>query len=134
MSELYYVLCRSAISYSSNGRGLFVSTLDSRHRLFPRYQQEKIEGSSSLPLSVVEQATLKEYRGHTNKRFALCTRTFRLQGNREILVSGSEKGQVCMWDVATAQLLISFLAHHGTLCSVPSPFYHHLLFVCWHLQ
>lgn len=122
------------MAYSDDGRYIIVSTLDSTHRIFPRFLEPNEEQR--------EAALLRTFKGHSNKKYSIPT--FLLPSfikQRHYLVSGSDKGQVrvarsqveCfgtaavfdqsveqihVWDWQSNDLLLSFPAHRGPVHSI----------------
>jgi WD40 repeat protein len=101
----------SSLHYSDDEKYLLVSTLDSTHRLFPRFLESSERRRDS--------SVLRSYKGHVNKRYALPTAilaSFSLQ--RRCILSGCDKGKLHIWDLNSGELLLSFPAHQGAVHAI----------------
>ena len=92
--------------YSPNHQFLLTSTLDSTHRLFPRYHPGGEFTASSC---------VKTYQGHVHEKFSVASAFVSLSGELDCVMSGSENGRLLLWDVQTATILHNLEAHKGKL-------------------
>jgi len=101
----------SSARYSPNGDFILVSTLDGHISLYPSQ-------ASAAPPRVSGDAhntgagAVKRYAGHINSRFSLQAAFFSgLPGagagvsDQQLLLQGSEDGQLCVWDVDSMEML-----------------------------
>lgn len=112
--------------YSPNGRYLLLSALDGRLRLWDYVAGKK----------------MKTYSGHMNGRFCVAASFLApapapqlgaasgasaAAAGRQYVVSGSEDGRVCVWDVASRALVSSWVAHDSVLLAVDAHPSKHLI-------
>ncbi|KAI6250032.1 WD repeat-containing protein 5 [Erysiphe necator] len=89
------------VCFSPNGRYILAWTLDSCIRLW----------------DYVLGTCLKTYQGHTNKKYSLGG-TFGVSGTESFIISGSEDGNIFLWDVKSKTVMQRLLAHDGVVCWV----------------
>jgi COMPASS component SWD3 len=99
----------SAVKFSPNGKYILAWTLDSCIRLW-----NYIEGKGKC---------VKTYQGHVNGEYSLSgafgTYDDDEKGNQYAFVaSGSEEGEVVLWDVSSKNVLQRLEGHEGTVLSV----------------
>lgn len=97
---------------------MLASILDSTHRLYPRNFAE-----SGLPsdkqLDVLSYPShIKQYTGHQMTKFTSPTRLVNIWGNRYSVLSGSEDGNLFLWDANTQNVEIKGAAHEGVILGV----------------
>ncbi|POS85764.1 hypothetical protein EPUL_002184 [Erysiphe pulchra] len=89
------------VCFSPNGRYILAWTLDSCIRLW----------------DYVSGTCLRTYQGHENRKYSLGG-TFGVSGKESFIVSGSEDGNIVLWDVKTKAIVQRLLAHDGVVCWV----------------
>lgn len=89
------------VCFSPNGRYILAWTLDSCIRLW----------------DYVLGTCLRTYQGHENKKYSLGG-TFGVSGKESFIVSGSEDGNIVLWDVKTKAVVQRLLAHDDVVCWV----------------
>ena len=94
------------VRFSPNGRFVLAWTLDGCVRLW-RY----IEGNGDC---------VKTYQGHVNREYNLsgAMGSYGPRGSEAFVVSGSEDGDVVVWDVSTKEILWRGRGHRATVLSV----------------
>jgi COMPASS component SWD3 len=99
----------TCVRFSPNGKYILAWTLDSCIRLW-----NYIEGKGKC---------VKTYQGHTNKKYSL-SGAFGTYGSQKaehrfaFIASGSEEGNVLLWDVSSKNLLQKLEGHSDTVLSV----------------
>jgi COMPASS component SWD3 len=98
----------SSVKFSPNGKYVLAWTLDSCVRLW-----DYIEGKGKC---------VKTYQGHVNKQYSL-SGAFGTYGEDPahqyaFVASGSEEGEVVLWDVSSKNVLQRLEAHEGAVLSV----------------
>lgn len=97
----------TSVRFSPNGKFVLAWTLDSYIRLW----------------NYVEGRCVKTYQGHTNLKYSL-SGAFGTYGGgdrgekRAFVVSGSEDGGVCWWDVQSKEILQMEETHEGVVLGV----------------
>lgn len=90
-----------SVQFSPNGKYLLVGTFGGRLRLW-NYAQCK---------------ALKSYRGHTNERYCVHA-TFCVHNGDAVIVSGSEDGNVLLWDLQTKTVAYRLAGHANAVVAV----------------
>jgi COMPASS component SWD3 len=90
----------SSLVFAPNGRFILISTLDDAARLW----------------SVTPGKVAKTYQGHRNKDHFVFS-TFSVGRNR-LVVSGSEDGHVCVYDLQTQSMVAKLRAHNDLVAAV----------------
>ena len=92
-------LDRSYVKFTPNGKYLLAAYLDSTLRLWNHEQSRCV----------------RRYTGHTADKYSAACAFFLGAGDgRKRVVSGSEDGRVCVWDVDTQEMLPSSWQAHST--------------------
>jgi COMPASS component SWD3 len=87
-----------SVQFSPNGKFLLAWTLDGCIRLW----------------DYVEGLCKKTYQGHENKKYSIGG-AFGVCGNEAFIVSGSENGDIVIWDVKSKNILQKVGAHTGVV-------------------
>ena len=93
----------SHVSFSPNSQFILASSLNSEIKLW----------------SYATGKALREFRGHGNVKYSLATQFLSWpmrasQGApKEYVLSGTEDGKLCGWDLQTARIAFSIPVHHG---------------------
>lgn len=90
--------CRSYAKFTPNSQYVLIGTLDDKTRLWD-YRKERV---------------LKNYEGGLNKKYSLSP-MFVKKDNMSYLVSGSEDGFLCIWDVQSTKLVNKVKLHNGAM-------------------
>ena len=95
----------TSVRFSPNGKFVLAWTLDSCVRLW----------------NYVEGRCVKTYQGHRNERFSL-SGTFGVYGGggQAYVASGSEDGNIIIWDVVKKNILQELSGHQGAVLGVDS--------------
>ena len=88
----------TTVRFSPNGRYILAFTLDSCIRLW-----DYVSGSCK-----------KTYQGHVNKKYSIGG-AFGVVGNEAFIVSGSEDGEIIIWDVRTKEVIQKLSGHDGVV-------------------
>ena len=95
----------TSVRFSPNGKFVLAWTLDSCVRLW----------------NYVEGRCVKTYQGHRNERFSL-SGTFGVYGGgvQAFVASGSEDGDIVIWDVVRKNILQRLSGHEGVVLGIDS--------------
>lgn len=88
----------SNIRYSPNSKFVLMSSLDDCIRLW------------RLRTASEDTDIIREYRNHRNDKFGL-TALFMMSNGKDVIISGSEDGQIYIWDMQTTEV-IQVLQNH----------------------
>ena len=100
--------CRSSVKFTPNGEYVLAGYMDSTLRLW-NYERSKC---------------LKEYKGHVAKQYSAAATFFcsnkdkTSSSSRNYVVSGSEDGSLCMWDLNSKTLVQNKQAHSAPVLGV----------------
>lgn len=112
---------RSCALYSPNDKYIVAATLDSTVRLFHRTPKLVAAEAEAVNIHSVQSVNnnsaatgliRREYKGHLNTKYSLISSTATAEG-LNVIVSGSEDGNVLIWDAQSQKEIVKFQTNHG---------------------
>ncbi len=112
MLSFYY---RSSVSYSPNNKYILASVLDNTHRLYHRHFEDSGHQLDKSLDILSYSSHIKQYMGHQNAKFSSPSRLFNVFGDRYSMISGSEDGNLILWDSNSQEISIKSKVHDGVI-------------------